>query len=110
MTDDTTTLPTTLDTGHRRLSTLDQLAEIPEEEIWLQKQKSPRTRPAYRLDVPAFMRTLGLTAPGELRPAEHKAVIARDRYMRETPHAAPSPMLRPLAALPSLSNHLRPRG
>jgi hypothetical protein len=46
MTDDTT-LPTTLDTGRRRLSTLDQLADIPEEEIWLQKQKSARTRRAY---------------------------------------------------------------
>ena len=52
-------LPTPIDTGHRRLSTLDQLADIPEEEIWLQKQKSARTRRAYRLDVQHFMRTLG---------------------------------------------------
>ena len=37
--------------GNRALSTLDQLAEIPEEDIWLAKQKSPRTRRAYRLDV-----------------------------------------------------------
>jgi hypothetical protein len=29
-----------IDNGHGRVSTLDQLAEIPEEEIWLQKQKS----------------------------------------------------------------------
>jgi hypothetical protein len=49
MTDDTT-LPTTLDTGRRQVSTLDRLAEIPEEEIWRQKQKSVRTRRAYRLD------------------------------------------------------------
>ena len=59
MTDDTTTLPTPIDTGRRRVSTLDQLAAIPEEEIWLQKQKSARTRRAYRLDVQHFMRTLG---------------------------------------------------
>ena len=48
---------------HGRVTTLDQLADIPEEEIWLQKQKSPRTRRAYRLDVQHFMRTLAITAP-----------------------------------------------
>ena len=42
-----------------RVSTVAQLAEIPEEEIWLAKQKSPRTRRAYRLDVRHFMRALG---------------------------------------------------
>jgi hypothetical protein len=45
MTDDTT-LPTP--TGPDRLPTpLERLAEIPEEEIWLRKQKSKRTRRAY---------------------------------------------------------------
>jgi hypothetical protein len=34
-----------------QLTQLDQLAAIPEEEIWLAKQKSPQTRRAYRLDV-----------------------------------------------------------
>src|SRR3954468_8349249 len=34
-----------------QLATLDQLAAIPEEEIWLTKQKSPPTRRAYRLHV-----------------------------------------------------------
>lgn len=38
-----------------RVSTVAQLALIPEEEIWLQKQKSARTRRAYRLDVQHFM-------------------------------------------------------
>jgi integrase/recombinase XerD len=42
-----------------RVSTIGQLALIPEEEIWLQKQKSARTRRAYRLDVRHFMATLG---------------------------------------------------
>ena len=64
MTDDAT-LPIPLDTG--RQVTLDRLADIPEEEIWLQKQKSARTRRAYRLDVQHFMRTLGVTTPAELR-------------------------------------------
>jgi hypothetical protein len=51
MIDDDRALPVPRDTDRGRVSTLDQLAEIPEEEIWLQKQKSPRTRRAYRLDV-----------------------------------------------------------
>jgi integrase/recombinase XerD len=104
MTDDTT-LPTTIDTGRRRLSTAEQLADIPEEEIWLQKQKSARTRRAYRLDVQHFMRTLAITT-AELRQADHKAVIAWERYMRETERAASSTIRRRLAALSSLYKHL----
>jgi hypothetical protein len=42
--EDITNLPTRLDTGHRRQSPLEQLADIPEEEIWLQKRRSARTR------------------------------------------------------------------
>ena len=101
MTDDTS-LPTTLDTGPRRVSTVEQFADIPEEEIWLQKQKSARTRRAYRLDVQHFMRTLSITTPAELRQADHKAVIAWERFMRETEHAAASTIHRRLAALSSL--------
>ena len=105
MTDDTT-LPTPIDTGRRQVSTLDHLASIPEEEIWLFKQKSGRTRRAYRLDVQHFMKTLGITAPVELRQADHKAVIAWERYMRETERAASSTIRRRLAALSSLYKHL----
>jgi hypothetical protein len=36
------------------------------------------------------MRALGITTPAELRQADHKAVIAWERYMRETEHAAAS--------------------
>ena len=87
-------------------TTLAQLAEIPEEEIWLQKQKSARTRRAYRLDVQHFMRTLSITSPEELRQADHKAVIAWERFMRETERAAASTIRRRLAALSSLYKHL----
>jgi integrase/recombinase XerD len=103
---DNTTLPMTLDAGRRQVSTLDRLADIPEEEIWLQKQKSARTRRAYRLDVEHFMRTLAITTPAELRQADHKAVIAWERFMRETEHAAASTIRRRLAALSSLYKHL----
>jgi hypothetical protein len=57
MTDDSR-LPMTIAASHGWVSTLDQLASIPEEEIWLSKQKSARTRRAYRLDMQHFMRTL----------------------------------------------------
>jgi integrase/recombinase XerD len=79
MTDDRT-LPAPTANGAGRVSTLDQLADIPEEEIWLQKQKSARTRRAYRLDVQHFMRTLAITTAAELRRADHKAVIAWERH------------------------------
>src|SRR5437762_9349867 len=88
------------------LSTIAQVAVIPEEHIWLAKQKSARTRRAYRLDVQHFMRTLSITTPSELRQADHKAVIAWERYMRETEHAAASTIRRRLAALSSLYKHL----
>jgi integrase/recombinase XerD len=104
--DDSSAMPVPIDTGRGRVSTLDRLADIPEEEIWLQKQKSPRTRRAYRQDVQHFMRTLAITAPEELRQADHKAVIAWERYMRETEHAASSTIRRRLAALSSLYKHL----
>ena len=89
-----------------RVSTITQLAAIPEEEIWLQKQKSARTRRAYRLDVRHFMATLGIGTLDELRQADHKAVIAWERYMREVEHAASSTIRRRLAALSSLFRHL----
>jgi len=97
------TLPAALGASHGRVSTLDQL---PEEEIWLSKQKSARTRRAYRLDVQHFMRTLSITTPAELRQADHKAVIAWERYMREAERAASSTIRRRLAALSSLYKHL----
>jgi len=89
MIDDSSPLPVPIGAGsNRALSPLEQLADIPEEEIWLQKQKSARTRRAYRLDVQHFMRTLAITTPAELRQADDKAVIAWERYMarsNETP-------------------------
>jgi integrase/recombinase XerD len=100
------TLPVPLDAGRGRVSTVAQLAQIPDEEVWLQKQKSARTRRAYRLDVQHFMRTLAITTPAELRQADHKAVIAWERYMRETERAAASTIRRRLAALSSLYKHL----
>jgi integrase/recombinase XerD len=85
---------------------LTRLAAIPEEDIWLAKQKSARTRRAYQLDVRHFMATLGITSTDELRRIDHRAVIAWERAMRETEHAAPSTIRRRLSALSSLFKHL----
>jgi len=90
--------------GH--LTTLQGLAAIPEEEVWLASQKSARTRRAYRLDVAHFMRSLGITTPDQLRQMDHRAVIAWERIMREQEGAAASTVRRRLSALSSLFKHL----
>lgn len=88
------------------LSPIAALADIPEEDIWLAKQKSKRTRRAYKLDVEHFMRTLMIRSYDELRQVDHRAVIAWERIMREIDGAAPSTVRRRLAALSSLFKHL----
>jgi integrase/recombinase XerD len=92
--------------GRHQVATLDQLAAIPEEEIWLAAQKSARTRRAYRLDVRHFMRSLGITEIDQLRGIDHRAVIAWERMQREHDGAAASTIRRRLAALSSLFKHL----
>src|ERR1700722_16885334 len=99
-----TALPAPL--PRRQLTTLDQLAAIPEQEIWLAKQKSAQTRRAYRLDVQHFMRALGITTTDMLRQVDHRAVIAWERMQREQENAAPSTVRRRLADLSSLFKHL----
>ena len=89
----------------QRLS-VDQLATIPEEEIWLASRKSARTRRAYRNDVAHFMRTLNITSPDELRQVDHRAVMTWERLMREEQGSQASTVRRRLAALSSLFAHL----
>jgi site-specific recombinase XerD len=62
------------------------LAAIPEEEIWLQSQKSARTRRAYRRDVAHFLRTLAIAIPAELRQVDHKAVTPPSWWQHITPN------------------------
>ena len=89
-----------------QLASLEALAAVSEEEIWLASQKSARTRRGYRLDVAHFMRTLGITTPEQLRQVDHRAVIAWERIMREQEGAAPSTVRRRMSALSSLFKHL----
>lgn len=74
--------------------------------IWLAKQKSKRTRRAYKQDVQHFMRTITIRSYEELRKVDHRAVIAWERIMREIDGAAASTVRRRLAALSSLFKHL----
>jgi hypothetical protein len=53
-------------TGVVRVS-VDMLAVILKEQMWLASRKSARTRRAYRHDVAHFMRTFGVTSPESLR-------------------------------------------
>jgi integrase/recombinase XerD len=99
-------LPVPSGRGHSLPSVMERLAEIPEEEIWLAKQKSARTRRAYRLDVRHFMAMLEITDAAQLRQVDHRAVIAWERHMREVERAAPSTVRRRLSALSSLFKHL----
>jgi len=92
------------------LGRLDELAAIPEEEIWLAKQKSKQTRRAYRLDVRHFVRALDILSIEALRQVDHRAVIAWERMQREQEGAAPSTIRRRLAALSSLFKHLVKHG
>jgi len=88
------------------VSAIQALAETPEEEIWLAKQKSKRTRRAYKQDVEHFMRTLCIRSYDDLRQVDHRAVIAWERIMRDSEKAASSTIRRRLAALSSLMKHL----
>ena len=96
--------------ARRQLATLDALAAIPEEEIWLSKQKSRQTRRAYRLDVRHFMRAFDITTTAALRQVDHRAVIAWERMQREREDAAASTVRQRLAALSSLFKHLVKHG
>ena len=85
---------------------VDALALIPEEEVWLASRKSARTRRAYRNDVAHFMRTFGIRSPEELRKVDHRAVMTWERLMREEQGSQASTVRRRLAALSSLFAHL----
>jgi integrase/recombinase XerD len=87
-------------------STIDALATIPEEAVWLASRKSVETRKAYVHDVRHFLRTLGITCQDELRQVDHRAVVAWEQHMREVERSHPATIRRRLAALSSLFQHL----
>jgi len=87
-------------------SSIDALAVIPEEAVWLESRKSARTRRAYRTDVAHFMRTFNIRSAEELRKVDHRAVMAWERLLREEEGKEATTVRRRLSALSSLFTHL----
>src|SRR5690348_5850829 len=88
-----------------QLPAVELLAAIPEEEVWLQGQRSPHTRRAYKEDVLHFVRALAITTREDLRQVGRAAVIACTRQMEEKKEK-PRTIRRRLSALSSLYTHL----
>jgi site-specific recombinase XerD len=91
--------------GGRALGPVQVLAQLPEEEIWLQSQRSAQTRRAYRNDVHEFIEYLRITSADELHQVDRAHVIAWLRHL-ERAGAKPATIRRKLAALSSLYAHL----
>jgi integrase/recombinase XerD len=87
-------------------STLDALASLPEEEVWLASRKSRETRQAHAGDVRRFMRLLGITSREALRQVDRKIMRAYARHLREVQRLHPTTIRRRLSALSSLFRHL----
>jgi integrase/recombinase XerD len=85
--------------------TVELLREVPEEEVWLQGQRSEQTRRAYKADIRHFIETLGIHTREELRQVDRAAVIHWQRIM-ENQAARPRTIRRRLSALSSLFIHL----
>lgn len=88
-----------------RLQSLDLLANIPEEDLWLASQHSEQTRRAYRKDVAHFIKTVSVRTREDLRKVDRGVVIAWQHVMKEQ-SAKPATIRRRLSALSSLFNHL----
>ena len=85
--------------------TVELLREVPEEEVWLQGQRSEQTRRAYKADIRHFIEALGIRSRDELRQVDRAAVIHWQRVM-EGQGARPRTIRRRLSALSSLFTHL----
>jgi integrase family protein with SAM-like domain len=85
--------------------TVELLREVPEEEVWLQGQRSEQTRRAYKADIRHFIESLGIRSRDELRQVDRAAVIHWQRVM-EGQGARPRTIRRRLSALSSLFTHL----
>jgi integrase/recombinase XerD len=96
--------PTTAGSGDLRPA-VELLREVPEEEVWLQGQRSEQTRRAYKADIRHFIESLGICSREELRQVDRAAVIHWQRVM-ERQGARPRTIRRRLSALSSLFTHL----
>ncbi len=79
--------------------------EVPEEDLWLQGQRSEQTRRAYKADIRHFIEALAVRSREELRLVDRGAVIQWQHVM-EAHGARPRTIRRRLSALSSLFSHL----
>lgn len=101
----------TATSSRARLPALEVLREVPEEDLWLQGQRSAQTRRAYKADIAHFVAALGVRSRDDLRLVDRAAVVAWIRKMEEEePPARPRTIRRRLSALSSLFTHLVGRG
>jgi site-specific recombinase XerD len=94
-------------TGERLLSKpeFQRLAEVPPEAEWFANLGNENTRRAYRNDVGAFMRFVGIKRPEEFRSVTRAHVIAWRKVLEERKLASAT-IRRKLSALADLYNYL----
>src|SRR5437764_14665117 len=81
-----------------------RLSEVPPEVEWFANLENENTRRAYRNDVTAFMRFVGIKRPEEFRAVTRAHVIAW-RNVLEQRKLAPATIRRKLSALADLYNY-----
>src|SRR5690242_19822676 len=82
-----------------------RLSEVPPALEWLADIESANTRRAYRNDVSAFMRFVGIHRPEEFRTVTRAHVIAWKKALNAR-KLAPASVRRKLSALSDLFNYL----
>jgi integrase/recombinase XerD len=82
-----------------------RLSEVPPEVEWLANIERENTRRAYRNDVSAFMRFVGIRRPEEFRTVTRAHVIAWKKLLQGR-QLAPASVRRKLSALSDLFNYL----
>jgi len=108
MADSATTLrPASVPRAQRLLTRAEfqGLAELPSEAEWFANIQNPNTRRAYKNDVGAFMRFVGIEKPKEFRTVTRAHVLAWRTHLAAQ-ELAPATIRRKLSALSDLFDHL----
>ena len=84
---------------------LRRLGAVPEENVWLETQRSAATRRAYRSDLHGFLGDFGITTRKELRLFSRQAAGAWIRTL-DARGLAPTTINRKVSAMASLFAHL----
>jgi site-specific recombinase XerD len=100
-------VPTGAGDDHRLLTQAEfqRLADVPPEIEWFANLKNENTRRAYRNDVTAFMRFVGIKQPQQFRTVTRAHVIAWRKQLEQR-KLAPASIRRKLSALADLFDYL----